>query len=202
MTLQNISFAGRNIDPGFNNVHIKCNDPGFYVRDQITDPGFYGVEELITEPHTLLGAPSITFAEALSKFSSLANKPTKKQLEAREKLYQLVASNGIDYLNAQNNVEEIEKKYGEDCQSYYKQEQPQTNEPHILIHRLPYKGFDPTKISDEKDRDMYYASIRAMQEIERNYSALFGETGLKPTTLNDPSKRTSKPIGLNFDCHW
>ncbi len=123
------------------------------------------------------------------------NEPTQKQLEAREKLYKLVASNGMNYRNAQNNIEEIEKKYGDDCKSYYHQEQPKD----IMIYIPPKQGFDATKIPNQKDKDRYYTSIRAMQEIEKNYSALFAETGLKATVMNDIVNRTNKP---NFDFNW
>lgn len=119
---------------------------------------------------------------------------TEKQKEAREKLYKLVASNGISYQNAKNNIAEIEKKYDKECQSYYEQEQPE----YLMVYRMPQKQFDPTLIPDAKDRERYYASIRAMQEIEQNYSALFAETGLPLTSLPDQGKKTN-PSRFNFE---
>ena len=134
---------------------------------------------------------NINIGELLNR----TNEPSQKQLEAREKLYNLVASNGISYRNAQNNIAEIEKKYNEECLSYYNQEQPQN----LMVYIPPKQGFDATKIPNQKDKDRYYASIRAMQEIEKNYSALFAETGLKATVMNDIANRTNKP---NFDFNW
>ena len=134
---------------------------------------------------------NINIGELLNR----TNEPSQKQLEAREKLYNLVASNGISYRNALNNITEIEKKYNEECLSYYNQEQPQN----LMVYIPPKQGFDATKIPNQKDKDRYYASIRAMQEIEKNYSALFAETGLKATVMNDIVNRTNKP---NFDFNW
>lgn len=134
---------------------------------------------------------NINIGELLNR----TNEPSQKQLEAREKLYNLVASNGISYRNALNNITEIEKKYNEECLSYYNQEQPQN----LMVYIPPKQGFDATKIPNQKDKDRYYASIRAMQEIEKNYSALFAETGLKATVMNDIANRTNKP---NFDFNW
>ena len=68
-----------------------------------------------------------------------------------------------------------------------------------MVYIPPKQGFDATKIPNQKDKDRYYASIRAMQEIEKNYSALFAETGLKATVMNDIANRTNKP---NFDFNW
>ena len=125
----------------------------------------------------------------------LQSNRTYEQEAAQKKLLKLRASNGLDYLNARNNIYDIEKKYGEndDCYSYYESNQP-TNS---LVYMMPSKHLDPRKIPNEKDRQRYMASIQAMIEIERNNSALFAETGL-PRTVDYSKLPTTNRVNVLF----
>jgi len=121
-----------------------------------------------------------TCADELSGVSRRTN-----HLEAREKLNKIKASNGLTYKEARATLQEIENKYkkigGADmlANKYFKQVQdpsptgPNGEEYHV--YRFHY-DIDVNKLP-EPDRTNFKRAQAAVEEIERNNSALVDDVG-------------------------
>ena len=122
---------------------------------------------------------SETFAELLKKFV----KPTAEQQKAQEELNNKKASNGLTYIDAQTTMKEITHKYEllggennwlEGKTNPYMMKVDNSRDSGTLLYMFHYE-IDPDKLPPE-DRKAYLKAKAAVEEIERNNSALLEET--------------------------
>jgi len=120
-------------------------------------------------------APDVPITHEPSDIGKILLGRLLKKDQSLKQLNKKVASNGMTYEIAQKVVDAIKKEFGDSCTRTV-----MDNTPTLLAVCRYREEFDPYKLPFFI-KDIYFAALNAMMEIEENNPELVADAGITPT---------------------